>query len=330
MKINKIFQAAVAVILPVVYFYLMGGFNSTAPSQTEQVIIDPLSVISRDFLRYAADKKIQPTGLCGKEKSDSASSVLINRLVLSQRLDIKVIHDTSHISGMGLGFRKLYGYFEKDSGGKEIIYVSTGNYEDGRTPLQKGYIAQNVSSGKQSGTLLHSADIGSWYLKPSLKIRKADFSPADTRPVAAVVTVNFEGKVIDSTILKVRNFSDLQGKYDGGFKNRFMTEYEKPSDNFSISNREMFAGSSTSALFDIKIYWFGEVDLWLEKVMLDDEIANQLLEGQYTSKIIESSSPGLFDCVITGVCNGKYSQANSISLNYVLNIMSAHLNKTAN
>lgn len=314
-KLKTIIEGLIALLIPVAYFFLLGGFKDK-PANYEQNIkpYDPLSVIKIDFFdminsgRYSLPENKSITGVLNPK---------IERMLNSQRVIINIAKPQSQTNC--IYFKNVKGYNEKNDEGSEVIYVSSGNYIDGKEPMKKCYIAYNIDG--MDFPLKHDT-LGAfeWYLKPKMKIRKADFSLFNTRAVIGVITYGFEGSAIDSTIIKVKNFSDLSGKYDGSYSERYMTEYGLPGNDMRISSKELFKGKSKNG-FNIRIFWFGEVDVWFEKLTMDDYMANDLLEGSYWHLIAEESSFNDFLSTANMIREYRFTNANHTAVNYVMNIM---------
>jgi len=319
-KSKTIIEALIAVSIPAVYFFMLGGFNSTSTNEQKIIPYDPLSVIKRDFVNDITSGKsnIVKKECPGADKEYENSK--IKKLASSERLVFSVI--SSCASTGDFYFKNTNGYTERNESCTAVLYISSGSYADGKEPMKKCYIAQDVNSDIQ---LKHDT-AGSWYLKPKMKIRTADFSPGDARPLIAVITCGFGGSVIDSTVIRIRDFSDLNGKYDGRYLEKYMTEFEMPGDNLRISSAELFKDArSNKSGFNIKIFWFGEVDVWFEKITMDDDIANRLLSGNYDYVIAEETTPEIFLHISVLIRENKFTNSNTVPLNYVMNIIYDHL-----
>ena len=328
-KLKTIFEVFIALLIPVVYFFLIGGFNGIPESEHNTITYDPLSVIRTDFVKEIRSGKYdtQFNKLTSNEENeiDNVTEYLIN----SQRVEIFPFKEDAN-SENKIHFNGVNGYKVTDSAGVNALYLSSGSYVDGREKLEKCYFTGEYNTDKTKVLKNDSALRGEWYIKPRMKIRRADFSIADNRPVAAIITYSIEGKMIDSTVIRVRNFSDLSGTYNGGYTEKYMTEFELPGDNMRISSLEIFNKKAMrSKIFQVKIYWFGIIDLWFEKLTIEDQTANKLLSGSYDENIKESATPLQFIKIAYKIQDNKFSVSNKTSLNYVMNVMHNNLNKSA-
>ncbi len=328
-KLKIIFEAFIALLIPVVYFFLIGGFNGRPQNEQSTNPYDPLSVIKTDFVKDIQTGKFDLKNIDTNNWSKKYESSKLKLFLSSQRVIFNTVKNPDTSSGE-FYFRNVKGYEEKDSSGANVLYLSSGSFVDGREKMTKCYIAQDIY-GNIPISLKHDT-VGSseWYIKPKMKIRKADFSPGDTRAVAAIIIYNFAGKMIDSTVIRVRNFSDLSGKYEGGYLEKYMTEYEKPGDNMLISSMELFKNMpKNNSGFHIKVFWFGEVDLRFEKITMDDNMANELLSGNYDQRINEETTPETFMSIAVMIRNNRFNTTNYLAINYVMNVMYNNLQNEA-
>lgn len=324
-KLKTILETCITLLLPLVYFFLIGGFNNSRQNEQNNKPYDPLSVIKRDFVKDIQTGKFDFSGFDTNKQVINYENIKLKHFLSSQRIVFNAAKNSDTSSGKNY-FRNVKGYEEKDSSGADVLYLSSGNFVDAREKMTKCYIAQDIY-GNIPISLKHDSICSSeWYLKPKIKIRKVDFSPGDTRPVAAIITYNFAGMMIDSTVIKVRNFSDLSGKYEGDFIDKYNTVNEMPGDNMQISSIDLFKNMpKNNTGLNIKVFWFGEVDLWFEKITMDDNIANVLLEGKYKEHIIKEITHEDFIYTAIMVKNNIFTKFNFTSINYVLNVMYDHL-----
>jgi hypothetical protein len=45
---------------------------------------------------------------------------------------------------------------------------------------------------------------------------------------------------------------------------------------------------------DIKVYWYGTCDLWVDQIRVENDIAGELLSGEYDSWIMEEAASGKY------------------------------------
>jgi hypothetical protein len=76
---------------------------------------------------------------------------------------------------------------------------------------------------------------------------------------------------------------------------------------------------------DFKVYWCGQVDVWFDKMTVDDFYANKLLStdrcGNFDEKILEMATPENFLYIVDIVKQRKFGHENIEPINYILNVM---------
>ncbi len=169
-----------------------------------------------------------------------------------------------------------------------------------------------------------------WHLKPVMRIRESDFSPNDTRPVVAIYTKNFRGDYIDTVVIRVNNFRDGNNNYFGQYKSAFtFLTSQGGNDSLQISGRrDTITGllygyelpNVAESLIDFEIHWFGEVDVWFDKLIVDNDLANRLFNPStllnydpYIKQELDNYWDRMFmytidECVTTALPCVKYIQ----------------------
>jgi hypothetical protein len=137
----------------------------------------------------------------------------------------------------------------------------------------------------------YSIDDGNhqWYVKPKIRI-DASFAnnPANqTIPVCSLEVLNFEGDVIKRAEIKVRNLKDgPSAVYNGNYIDEFFFSPYLPVDTSTLliddgtlfnPNEELPWAAGNKV--DFKVYWYGECDMWIDYVRVDNELGHRLLSG---------------------------------------------------
>ncbi|MFA5404579.1 MAG: hypothetical protein WC358_06565 [Ignavibacteria bacterium] len=179
----------------------------------------------------------------------------------------------------------------------EDIYTE----DEGRTVLHPvagqqsaGNICQNIYENLQHSDVIDYLfnSTGTWYLKPVMKINISNPNPTDDREVARIEVRKFNGDILETKIIRVRDFGENYNGLD--YIDSYDFRYEPPGTNLRIS------GSTTNGLnfgrapsytdpftfknnchVDFKIYWSGLVDVWFDKLIVDDQLGNDVLSGVY-------------------------------------------------
>lgn len=128
-----------------------------------------------------------------------------------------------------------------------------------------------------------------WYINPRIKIDPVFAAANPDAAVVSVITKNYAGRTIDSTVLTCRNFGKLSNgrlNYNGEYVEHF---YKGGNEN-SIFFINVLADDLTSGIIpyqgphyldhskvDYQVYWHGKADVYLDYVKVEDEWAHDLL-----------------------------------------------------
>ncbi len=185
-----------------------------------------------------------------------------------------------------------------------------------RTYKDLGDVADTLCAGIKEN-LQHSDIIdylfnstGTWHLKPSLKIRQSDFNPDDPREVVRIEVRKFNGEILETKIIRVRNFEDENHNYTEGYVEKYDFSQEPPTGtkdleisgarapgglNYGRADNYQYADDFKNACkVDFKIYWSGFVDVWFDKLIVDDKLGDEIFKNNYDYENIykESSNFG--------------------------------------
>jgi len=148
----------------------------------------------------------------------------------------------------------------------------------------------NSPIGPVPGDKIHS-----WYIKPSIRADKNFIDNHSQEPVCRVDIYNLDGNLIKSTEIRARNFKDLNGLYDGYYHEEF--NFDGPSGdstlifpkqqaiNFNPNNggwafnSRGVSSTDGSNKMDIRVYWYGTCDMWIDYVRVDNDVAHDLLSN---------------------------------------------------
>ena len=271
--------------------------------------------------------------------------VKISRLCYAQRIVYEVTQDQGNTTtNYGFCYRNHSGDYTTDSG-RTVIHASV--QQDNTPRFIAENIYENLQHGDQATWNIQRADAGTWYMKPMMRI---DSTVVDNNPDAEVVridVVNFRGQLVKSVILRTQNFMNTDGNYGGQYLDKY--SFKQGIDSLQVSgdtNRYVDATGLNngvcevdqwerrdSSRIDFKIHWFGQVDVWFDKMTVDDEIANHLLSsdrfGCYDELILDMATRDNFLYVAGIVKQKKFTHANEEAVNHVLNVMYSHLKNTA-
>lgn len=133
-----------------------------------------------------------------------------------------------------------------------------------------------------------------WLVKPRIRI-PASFPTANPdAPVCRIEVIKEDGttKALNE-IIKAKHFLNSSGQYSGEYTEEF-TNLENPdflkfkgalgtNGFFNARCNDTVDGNYSKA--DIKIYWYGNCDMWIDYVRVDNDIADELFKGLWDTKI---------------------------------------------
>lgn len=121
-----------------------------------------------------------------------------------------------------------------------------------------------------------------WYIKPRMRIPVSEIVNPD-KDVVAIEIYDYSGNPIGTPIpIKVKSFFYSDGSYDGKYKEIFF-EYQPPPDYpLSVTGEALNSGNLGNNTYasgvDYKVYWYGNCDVYLDYVRVDDEWAHFLFK----------------------------------------------------
>ncbi|MCX6161959.1 MAG: hypothetical protein NTV87_11605 [Ignavibacteriae bacterium] len=153
-------------------------------------------------------------------------------------------------------------------------------------PHSAGYVVMGLKANREqvnATTYPGSGDCQyDWFIKPRIRINVADAYA--NKLVCRIEVYNFEGDTIKKVELYGKHFIDNSNNYDGSYRDNY---YHFPTDTNLIidtgyyfnPNKKNWLRTDDSCKVDFRVYWYGQCDMWLDYVRVDDEKANRLLTG---------------------------------------------------
>jgi hypothetical protein len=218
----------------------------------------------------------------------------IEYMCYAQRMIYEVpAYTNDTLTNYGFCYRNYRGVLETDNGRTVLHACADGTCpnSDANSP---GYILENVYENLQFGDLFDftQADAGTWYIKPVMKIPTGLDPNTD---IVKIVVVNYEGNTILQVPIKAENFSS-SGVYVQDYV--LLPEPLEVSGNNTPSGTGLNAGVSAdiwedwrmNCNIDFKVWWYGEADVWIDRMIVDDELGNDLFTlGLYDDVIKEEA-----------------------------------------
>ena len=179
--------------------------------------------------------------------------------------------------------------------GRSVLYANTQTNS-------AGWLCKGIYENLQHSDLTdwQWSDLIEWKLRPTMRIKQSDFSPTDYRPVVAVVVKNFHGHTMDSIIVRVNNFAVNSGNYFGQYINKFIFDNPTFPDSLRFSGKDSVGclnenfedyrwNLETHCKVDFQVYWFGNVDVWFDKMTVQTDWADKMFnpDDNYDDLVIE-------------------------------------------
>ncbi|MBS1552985.1 MAG: T9SS type A sorting domain-containing protein [Bacteroidetes bacterium] len=196
----------------------------------------------------------------------------------------------------GFSYSSNAGYLTMDSG-RQVVKGCLNTMQCPETDGTPRYLCQNIYENLQHGDLIDFSqwDLYDWHMKPVMRI---DSNVVDNNPNAKVIridVINYKGVKIDSIIIKARNFAKFNAQsgsylYPGNYLNTYNFDLD-PGVNLEISgdtasgclsygmHQDPWENWKNNCKVDFKIWWYGEVDVWFDKMIVDDKWANNLFHA---------------------------------------------------
>ena len=218
----------------------------------------------------------------------------IFRLAEGQRLEYEVSQSGSTTVNDGFCYQNVMNNTFTTDTGRTVLHAKTwpADYPD-----SPGWLCYGIYENMQHSDYINGKDKGNWFLKPMMRINQNDFDSTSATPVVAIVIKNFDGSRTDrdSIVIRVNNFRNENNRYFGNYIEKYnfafgIDSLQKIGDTSSFGINHGNNGNLESSQIDFKVYWFGLVDVWFDKMTVDDEIGDKLFKGERDERIQDEVS----------------------------------------
>jgi len=166
-----------------------------------------------------------------------------------------------------------------------------------QTDAGESWILKDLKSNREQCNLRWNYEqrdsIYPWLIKPRIRIPVDAPSNTPDKRVCRVEALDWDGNVIANKIIYAKNFAPFQQGYL--YNGDYLEEYyynqligETPS-AINISpgyafnpNNEWFADWNANCQVDFRVWWYNEVEMWIDYVRVDNQKAHDLLENTGT------------------------------------------------
>jgi hypothetical protein len=221
----------------------------------------------------------------------------IERLCYGQRLVYEAEGGNS-----GFSYTNNSGYVTTDSG-RQVVKACLNTAQCPETDATPRYLCQNIYENLQHGDLIDftQLDTAEWFIKPVMRIDSNIAHNNFNDSVVRIDVINYSGKLINSFVIKAGDFLN-NGNYSGKYISKYQFPltvtgecYDTTGLNYGMRNDTGFGGVEwrkwkDSCKVDFKVWWYGKVEVWFDKMIVDDYWGNELFSGIDDYKIVEEVS----------------------------------------
>ncbi|RPI12580.1 MAG: hypothetical protein EHM58_20010, partial [Ignavibacteriae bacterium] len=237
--------------------------------------------------------------------------------------------------GFSYGINK--GCLEQDQNRMVLHAYANGNCNEWDAAPK--YILENITENLQHTDISGGKpnDLGTWKIRPMMKIKLSDFDPNCTTEVARIDIFKFgqSDTPIKSINIKVRNFKKQNGgNYEGDYIEDFNFTDENPTIDLNISGstngglaqgwNDWSPGWDQSCHVDFKVWWYGQTDVWIDYVEVNDKIGEELLNGDFDEVIQQEAREFAGHNTNISFFTDEVTYSNYPCINYIKNLIAPY------
>ena len=207
-----------------------------------------------------------------------------------------------HNSAVSTEYRDISGF----GNGTWVRYSRNINStNDGPWVHTAGYVVDSlIANREQINYFAYSSrymtdQLYPWYIKPRIRIDSTEVYNNPNKEVCKIIVTNFNGDTIKQALIKAKNFRKPNSTYSGNYiEEYYFTEWNDTSSliivpisdpnhpgelafNTNPLNPDHKIEWDESCKVDYKVWWYGNCDMWLDYVRVDNEIADRLFKGEH-------------------------------------------------
>jgi len=196
----------------------------------------------------------------------------------------------------------------------------------------QGYVVKDLKANREQANRYWPAWIADstfdWYVMPKIRI---DPSVIDINPetkICAIIIKDWNGITVDSIEILAKHFRKIQNVYSGDYLEEyyFLQTPNELAKAILIDSSKLCPGerrdfsdwAGVPVSTDFRVYWYGQCDMWIDYVKVENQPAHELFKGQWDQHIKEETDLAL----------ENYNSSNPIPNNFYIeefefNIVSA-------
>jgi hypothetical protein len=203
----------------------------------------------------------------------------------------------------GFSYQRRTGSIVTDSGNTVVHACPPGSPNCNEGDATPRYLCDSIYENLQHGDLpdMGQEESGDWFIKPRMRIdsNSVDLNPEDS--VVRIDVFNYAGDLIKSRTIKARNFAkrmnDSLYLYSGRYMEIFDFSDELDPSSLSVSGTyENDSGLNkgmklhewykwrNDCKVDFKVWWYGKVEVWFDKMIVDDKWGNYLFSSDSVTR----------------------------------------------
>jgi len=183
--------------------------------------------------------------------------------------------------------------------GNRVRYFRSQNSTNGGTWVDsigtvisklKANTEQCRKSGTDGGNIWQTDEQWDWYIKPRIRIDSNVAHSSQNPLVCKIKVISENDTVLKEVDIKAINFVDSSGNYNGKYLEEFfrfpvgvnLTIHGAWGNNNAYwSARGNRPPQNEENKMDIQVYWYGNCDMWIDYIRVDNEVADKLFKGFY-------------------------------------------------
>ena len=211
----------------------------------------------------------------------------IERLCYGQRLEYEAEGGNN-----GFSYTNNTGYVTTDSG-RQVVKGCLNSAQCPEADATPRYLCQNIYENLQHGDLTDftQLDTAEWFIKPVIRIDSNEAHNNFNDSVVRIDVINYSGRLINSFKINAGDFlknGNYSGKYVSNFQNPMKVTGETHDTiglNFGMKYAD-WGKWKDSCKVDFRVWWYGKVEVWFDKMVVDDEYGNQLFSSDSITKSV--------------------------------------------
>ena len=168
--------------------------------------------------------------------------------------------------------------------------------------VNQGYVVKDLKANREQANRNWPAWIADsaykWYVMPKIRI---PIGISGSTPVCKIEVLDWDGDLIKVEELTAEKFRSNQILYNGRYMEEFYFDPDEDSSAIEIPSGAMCPGPrrdfsdwvSVPVNTDFRVYWYGECDMWIDYVKVENLPAHQLFKGQWDQQIKEETDIAL-------------------------------------